>query len=98
MIFMEIGGTRMCLGVSGLSVPAVWSYFVYFVTTLKQKNILHLRHIGHQNTKTSQYLVSKNHWVCAVFDFFGSVREILQSTVSLDHPVVGLVGVPLWEK
>ena len=25
VIFMEIGGTRMCLGLSGFSVPAVWS-------------------------------------------------------------------------
>ena len=25
VIFVEIGGTRMCLGVSGFSVPAVWS-------------------------------------------------------------------------
>ena len=32
-----------------------------YVTTLKQKNILHLRYIGHQNTKTSQYMLSKNH-------------------------------------
>ena len=57
-------------------------------STLKRKNSLHLRHIGYQNTKTSQYKVSKNHWVCAVFDFFGSVREILQVTVSFDHPVL----------
>ena len=84
---MEIGGTRMCLGLSEFSVPAVWSCNTIFVTTLKRKNSLHLRHIGHQNTKTSQYKVSKTHWVYAVFDFFGSIREILQVTVSFDHPV-----------
>ena len=40
-----------------------------------------------QNTKTSLYKLSKNGWVCAFFYFFYSIREILQDTVLLDHPV-----------
>ena len=40
-----------------------------------------------QNTKTSLYKLSKNHWIIALLENFGSVRRKLQSTVSLDHPV-----------
>ena len=36
--------------------------------------------LKHQNTK--------NDWVIELFEFSGSVRRKLQSTVSLDHPVV----------
>ena len=39
-------------------------------------------------TKTSQYMLSKNHWVCPFLKKFVAVREILQYAVSLDHPVV----------
>ena len=41
-----------------------------------------------QITKTSLYKLSENHWVFALFEFFGSVRKKLQSTVFNDHPVV----------
>ena len=47
----------------------------------------HLTVLKHQNTKTSPYKLSKNHRVFALFDFFGSVRKRLQSTVFNDHPV-----------
>ena len=46
----------------------------------------HLTVLKHQNTKTSLYKLSENHRVFALFDFFGSVRKRLQSTVFNDHP------------
>ena len=49
---------------------------------------MHLTLLKYPNTKTSLYKLSKNHWVIALFKKFGSVRKKLQSTVSLDHPVV----------
>ena len=47
----------------------------------------HLTVLKHQNTKTSLCKLSENHWVFAFFEFFGSVRKTLQSTVFNDHPV-----------
>ena len=41
----------------------------------------------HQNTKTSLYELSKKYWVFVLFEIFGLVRKILQSTVFNDHPV-----------
>ena len=49
---------------------------------------MHLTLLKHQNTKTSLYKLSKNHWVITLLENFGSVRRKLQSTVFLDHPVV----------
>ena len=43
--------------------------------------------LKHQNTKTSLNELSKNHWVIALFEIFGSVSKKLQSTVCHDHPV-----------
>ena len=53
----------------------------------ERQNCVHLTPLKHQNTKTSLYKLSKNHWVITLFEIFGSVRRNLQSTVSLDHPV-----------
>ena len=53
----------------------------------ERQNSMHLTLLKHQNTKTSLYKLSKNHWVIALFEFFGSVRKKLQFTVSLKHPV-----------
>ena len=71
-----------------LSVQALYgatnaSYWKCF----KRQNSTHLTPLKHQNTKTSLYKLSKNHWVITLFEIFGSVRRDLQSTVSLDHPV-----------
>ena len=71
-----------------LSVQALYgatnaSYWKCF----KRQNSTHLTPLKHQNTKTSLYKLSKNHWVITLFEFFGSARRDLQSTVSLDHPV-----------
>ena len=75
-----------------LSVQALYgatnaSYWKCF----KRQNSTHLTPLKHQNTKTSLYKLSKNHWVITLFEIFGSVRRDLQSTVSLDHPVFVLV-------
>ena len=45
-----------------------------------------------QNTKTSLYKLSINHWVIALFEIFGSVRKKIQSTVFNDHPVYDAVS------
>ena len=58
---------------------------LHFGKTVKGKNF------RPQNIKTSLSTTSKNHWVWPFFLFFMSVREKLQFTVSLDHPVAGLL-------
>ena len=52
----------------------------------ERKISTHLTVMRHQNTKTSLYKLTKNHWVCASC-IFGSVRKRLQFTVFNDHPV-----------
>ena len=53
----------------------------------ERQNSMHLTLLKYPNTKTSLYTLSKNHWVIALFEFFGSVRKKIQFTVSLKHPV-----------
>ena len=55
----------------------------------KTQNFTYLTILKHQNTKTSLYKLTENHWVFALFEFFGSVRKKLQSTVFNDHLVFG---------
>ena len=55
---------------------------------LRKAKFTHLTILKHQNTKTSLYKLSENHWVFALFEFFGFVRKRLQFTVFNDHPVV----------
>ena len=57
----------------------------------KTQNFTYLTILKHQNTKTSLYKLSENHWVFALIEFFGSVRKKLQSTVFNDHPVLAFV-------
>ena len=57
------------------------------------QDLTHLTLLKHQNTKTFLYKLSKNHWVITLLESFGSDRRNLQSTVSLDHPVVIVVIV-----
>ena len=54
----------------------------------ERQNSTHLAFLKHQNTKTSLYKLSKNHWVIALLEISWSVRRELQFTVYLDHPVV----------
>ena len=53
----------------------------------KRQISTHLTVLKHQITKTSLCKLSENHWVFAFFDFFGSLKKTLQSTVFNDHPV-----------
>ena len=80
-----------------MNVREFWSVQALYVTTnalywkfLEMQNSMHLTLLKHQNTKTSLYELSKNHWVFALFEIFGLVRKILQSTVFNDHPVDAL--------
>ena len=57
----------------------------------ERQNSMYLTLLKYPNTKTSLYKLSENHWVFALFEFFGSVRKKLQSTVFNDHPVLTFV-------
>ena len=69
---------------------------------IKRQNSTHLTLLKHQNTKTSLYKLSKNNWVITLLEILGSVRRQLQSTVSLDHPVLAqgkkpsMISLTLW--
>ena len=47
----------------------------------KRQIFTHMTVLKHQNTKTSLYELSKNHWVYALFEIFGPVKKRLQSTL-----------------
>ena len=86
--FMYVYGVWMC-------VREFWSFHALYGAAnalywkcLKRQNSTYLTLLKHQNTKTSLYKLSKNHWVITLLGSFGSVRRELQSTVSLDHPVL----------
>ena len=49
--------------------------------------IPHALTLKDQNAKTALYKLPKNHWVIALSEIFGPVRNKLLVTVSLDHPV-----------
>ena len=77
-----------------MNVREFWSVEALYVTTnalywkfLEMQNSMHLTLLKHQNTKTSLYELSKNHWVITLLGIFGSDRKNLQFTVPLDHPV-----------
>ena len=78
-------------GVSGGSVLLGWnqgSAIIPFWNNFKRQDLFHPTHLRPQNIKTSLCKLSKNYWVMLYFVYFRSVRVKLQSTVSLDHPVV----------
>ena len=52
-----------------------------------RRDFFYLDLLGHQNIKTSLNFLEKNHWGRPFFSLFSSVREKLQLTVSLNHPV-----------
>ena len=65
-----------------MNVREFWSVQALYVTTnalywkfLEMQNSMHLTLLKHQNTKTSLYELSKNHWVFALVEIFGSVRK-----------------------
>ena len=71
------------------SVQALYCvpYALYWKSSERQI-FTHLTVLKHQNTKTSLYELSKNDWVFALFEIFGSIRKRIQSTVFIDHPVL----------
>ena len=72
---------REHLSVQALFGAAIALYWKIFERKIfERQNSMHLAFLKHQNTKTSLYKLSKNHWVIALF-------KKLQFTVSLDHPV-----------
>ena len=85
---MYVYGVWMCFRVFW-SVQALYGAVnALYWKCLKRQNSTHLTLLKHQNTITSLYKLSKNNWVVTIFGVFVSVRRKLQSTVSLDHPVV----------
>ena len=66
----------------------------HFGTTLKGGNFFHLVLLRHNHIKTSLNFLKENHWARPFFALFSSVREKLQLTVSLNHPVSSTI--PLW--
>ena len=46
-------------------------------------NFTHLAVLKHQNTKTSLYKLSKNHWVNALFETFGSFKNYSLRLITL---------------
>ena len=85
---MYVYGVWMC-------VREFWSVHAFYGAAnalywkcLKRQNSTYLTLLKHQNTKTSLYKLSKNHWVITLLEKIGSVTRNLQSTVSLDHPVL----------
>ena len=86
-----------CMYVYGvwMHIRVFWSVQALYGATnalywkcFKRQNSTHLTPVKHQNTKTSLYKLTKNYWVITLFEILGSVRRDLQSTVSLDHPVL----------
>ena len=71
-----------------LSVQALYDAAIALYWKISERqNSTHISLLKPQNTKTSLYKLSKNHWVMTLLENFGSVSRKLQSTVSLDHPV-----------
>ena len=54
---------------------------------MKDGSFFHLALLRHQNIKTSLNVLEENHRARPFFALFSSVREKLQFTVSLNHPV-----------
>ena len=84
---MYVYGVWMCVRVFW-SVQALYGAVnALYWKCLKRQNSTYLTLLKHQNTKTSLYKLSKNHWVIALFKFFGYVRKKVHVTVFVDHPV-----------
>ena len=61
-----------------LSVQALYdAAIVLYWKISERQNSTHLAFLKHQNTKTSLYKLSKNHWVITLFEMFWSVRRNL---------------------
>ena len=79
-VWMRLRVYKSVEAVNGAANALLWK-------SSKAQNFTYLTILNHQNTKTSLNELSKNHWVIALFEIFGPVRNKLLMTVSLDHPV-----------
>ena len=92
VVFMEIGGTQMCLGGIWVLSPCSMEPKHSFGTALKSMTCFHLTILRHQNIKMSISKLNKNGWVLPFLCFLVSVRTIWKITVANDHPVAFQVG------
>ena len=68
--FVASEGVSECYGL-------VWCSKCLYLKISERQNSTHLTLLKHQNTKTSLYKLSKNHWVIRLLVIFGSVRKNL---------------------
>ena len=61
-------GVSECSGLVGCSKCSILEY-------LRKENCVHLTLLKHQNTKTSLYKLSKNHWVITLLENLGPSEE-----------------------
>ena len=67
-----------------LSVQALYdAAIVLYWKILERQNSTHLAFFKHQNTKTSQYKLTKNHWVIKLLENFGSIETSTYSVNDL---------------
>ena len=89
VVFIEIGGARMCLGYVG-SQSLQYGTKTLLRCSPERQNFCHLTILGHWNIKMVAYKLSKNGWVMPFLVIFRLAREKLLVTVALDHPVAPL--------
>ena len=90
VVFIEIGGARMCLGGYVGSQSIQYGAKTLFRHSPERHNFCHLTILRHWNIKMVAYKLSKKYWVMHFIAIFRPVREKLLVTVALDHPVVAL--------
>ena len=88
MVFVEIGGARMCLGGMLVSQSLQYGAKTLFRHSPERHNFCRLTILRHSNIKMVAYKLSKSGWVMPFFVIFRLVREKLLVTVVLDHPVI----------
>ena len=99
---MYVYGVWMCVRVFWSAQALYGETNALYRKCIKRQNSMHLTLLKHHNTKTSLYKLSKNNWVITLLEILGSVRRQLQSTVSLDHPVLAqgkkpsMISLTLW--
>ena len=95
VLFIDLFKVWMRIRVYGSAQALYCVANALYWKSFKRQIFTHLTVLKHQNTKTSLNELSKNHWVIALFEIFGSVRKKLQFTVFNDHPVPCKNTLPL---
>ena len=96
VVFIEIGGARMCLGGYVGSQSLQYGTKTLFRCSPERQNFCHLTILRHWNIKMVAYKLSKNGWVMPFFVISRLAREKLLVTVALDHPVLSLQRLVKW--